>query len=89
MSDRTCESIPAPANPICGLCDEQIYVYEPQSFTHLPTHWECGLRALVGGINHQRGKCSCHGGKEDPDPPGLSRREAAKAAADYFMANRK
>jgi hypothetical protein len=50
-----------------------------------PTHWECGLRSVAGGLNHQRGMCSCCGGTEDPDPPELTRRDAAKAAAKEWM----
>lgn len=44
-------------------------------------HWECWMRQLVGGLNHLRGTCTCCGGTDPPDPPGMTRREAARAAA--------
>lgn len=46
-------------------------------------HYECGLRSAIGSVGHQRRRCSCYGG-EDEDPPGLTRREAAVAAALFF-----
>jgi hypothetical protein len=49
-----------------------------------PAHFECGLRAIVGGVNHQKGTCSCCGGTDPPDPPDMTPREAARAAALYF-----
>lgn len=42
-------------------------------------HRECAIRAVIGSVGHQRGKCSCFGGTEE-DPPGMTRREAALAA---------
>jgi hypothetical protein len=48
-------------------------------------HLDCMLRMVVGGVNHQRGTCSCcSGGQDPPDPPSLSKREAARVAATYF-----
>ena len=46
-----------------------------------PFHDECFTRMLVGGVNHQRKLCDCCGGTEGPDPPSLSKREAARVAA--------
>ena len=69
----------------CIHCDEEIKPGEAMAATNVPMHWECGLRAIVGGVNHQKGMCSCCGGTLDPDPPGLTRREAAKEAADYWQ----
>jgi hypothetical protein len=43
-------------------------------------HIECWLRMIVGGINHIFGRCECCGGTDPPDPPGLSKRDAAKLA---------
>jgi len=34
-------------------------------------------------VGHQKGACPCYGGVED-DPPGATRREAARAAMEYF-----
>lgn len=52
----------------------------------VPIDRDCLLRMIVGGVNHQLGRCSCCGGPEPPDPVGMTRREAAKAAADHFRA---
>jgi hypothetical protein len=47
-------------------------------------HRECFLRTMVGSVAHQEGRCSCFGGKdEDEDPPGMSKREAARAACQH------
>lgn len=46
-------------------------------------HSECSLRLAAGSVGHQRGRCSCYGGDEE-DPPGVSRRVAAKAATILF-----
>lgn len=50
-------------------------------------HVECLARSVIGSLGHQQGRCPCFGGSED-DPPGLSRREAARAAYDYYWARR-
>lgn len=47
-------------------------------------HYECSFRSICGGVNHQLGRCHCCGGTEDPDPPHLTRREAALAATRLF-----
>ena len=68
---------------LCQLCDELILpgdALAPDIFNGLPVHYECGLRAIVGGANHITHRCTCCGGTEPPDPPGLTRREAARAA---------
>lgn len=48
------------------------------------THLACSLRSIVGSVGHQRGTCSCFGGTEE-DPPGLTKREAARAALIEFQ----
>ncbi len=47
-------------------------------------HPECAMRMVIGGLNHLQGRCTCCGGTEPPDPPGMTHREAALAAADYW-----
>lgn len=42
-------------------------------------HWECDARAVIGSVGHIRKQCPCYGGTEE-DPPGMTKREAAKAA---------
>ncbi len=48
-------------------------------------HFECLVRMIGGSVGHQRGRCHCHGGTEE-DPPGLTRREAARAAEALWRA---
>lgn len=43
-------------------------------------HLECSMRLALGGVNHIQGRCTCQGGTEPPDPPHLSKREAARLA---------
>lgn len=78
------------SDPLCFHCKEPVLPGEeaPQnvrSFNADGTvrvdewHRECALRSIIGSVGHLRGTCSCNGGAED-DPPGMSRREAARAA---------
>ncbi len=46
-------------------------------------HRECNLRQIIGSLAHQQGRCSCFGGVGE-DEPGMTLRESAKAAADFF-----
>lgn len=48
-------------------------------------HHECIVRMVVGSVGHQTKQCPCFGGKLD-DPPGMSRREAAREAFKLMMA---
>ena len=50
---------------------------EGASMGHI--HHECAARLALGSVGHQKQRCSCYGGAEE-DPPGLPKREAAKAA---------
>lgn len=85
-----CERVPVPVGQGCARCSEKIIPgddglviphhgldAEPRE---LPWHRECHLRSIVGGLNHQRGKCTCCGGTEPPDPPWLNKRQAAIVA---------
>ena len=52
-----------------------------------PLHADCDIRMSVGSVAHLEGKCSCTGWPapwSEDDPPGMTRREAATAAADLF-----
>jgi hypothetical protein len=67
----------------CFYCDEGV---EPNGGTRVGghhAHVECALRSVVGSLGHLQKKCSCYGGTEE-DPPEMTRREAAKAASDYY-----
>lgn len=72
---------------VCIYCDEPILEGEHRApdFQE-PLHWECGVRSVVGGLNHLNGTCSCCGGTLPPDPKGTTIREAAKMAAQAFLA---
>lgn len=84
------EEAPAPVGQACAYCTESIrqgeegvfiwHVGEAGTSGYRPYHRECNVRMLIGGLNHQLGKCTCCGGTEPPDPPGLSKRQAAIAA---------
>jgi hypothetical protein len=79
--------VEVPVGVPCMFCEEPFeegdsgWVYASGQ----PTHTECGLRSVLGGVNHQLGLCSCCGGTLPPDPPGLSRREAAQAALKLHL----
>lgn len=76
---------------VCPHCEEPI-VQGDELGRHLIAHpdglrllhEECAMRTILGGINHLMGKCTCCGGTEQPDPPGMSRRDAARAASLYW-----
>lgn len=84
--------IDVPVGYSCTWCEELIgaedsgflqpgHVDEPPALAVF--HRECMLRMVVGGVNHQRGTCTCCGGTEPPDPEGATRREAAQIAAGW------
>lgn len=50
-------------------------------------HWECAARSVLGSVGHLRGKCSCFGGTEE-DPPGMTKREAARATLELATTQR-
>jgi hypothetical protein len=73
---------------VCAWCDEPIAPDDRLAPNcQAPTHYECGLRAAVGSLGHQRKLCSCYGGTYD-DPPGATRRQAAIAATLFFHLGR-
>lgn len=46
-------------------------------------HRECAARSVLGSVAHLERRCSCFGGDQtDGDPPGYTRRQAAKAALE-------
>jgi hypothetical protein len=80
--------IATPVGEPCAYCEEPIeagdrgvtipHIGGPEP-VEKPYHFECHLRTVIGSVAHQMGQCSCHGGTEH-DPPGLTRRQAARAA---------
>ena len=76
------ERVPVPVGKSCTLCEEPIGLQDNgfyQADGDYSFHFECFIRVIVGSVGHQRGTCSCYGGT-DEDPPGLSIRDAARAA---------
>jgi hypothetical protein len=66
----------------CTYCDELILPDDPGEASFI--HRECAVRAVAGSVGHQLGTCSCHGGT-DEDPPGLTKREAARQALQLYV----
>lgn len=76
------DHIETPIGKPCRHCGE-IFIEGDQGVADMfgqPMHLDCHLRGIVGGLNHLRGTCTCCGGTDDPDPPNVSRREAARLA---------
>lgn len=81
------EHIDTPVGEHCQWCEEAIVAEddgvtidtyrEGVGWRDSPMHYECHLRSLIGGLNHLRGRCTCCGGDQPPDPPELTRRQAA------------
>jgi hypothetical protein len=68
----------------CPYCDEALRDGEPVIYgASQGFHRECFIRMIAGSAAHQLGECSCCGGNRE-DPPGVSRREAAKLAYETF-----
>lgn len=73
----------------CMFCGEPVLATDkvsPAVVRGQHVHWECGLRRVVGGLNHLNGQCTCCGGTLPPDPEGVTRREAARMAAQAWIA---
>jgi hypothetical protein len=71
----------------CPYCGEPIAPTDrlAPGYLNARVHWECGLRAVIGGLNHLTARCTCCGGTDPPDPAGMTAREAARAAAEWWM----
>jgi hypothetical protein len=50
-------------------------------------HRECNLRGIIGSVAHQQKRCSCFGGTDSDEEDGMTRRERAQAAMDYFVSH--
>jgi hypothetical protein len=80
------DHVETPVGAVCLWCvdliDEQdsgyVYANGPAA------HEECCLRQVVGGVNHLLGRCTCCGGSDPPDPPGMNPREAARLAVETY-----
>ena len=69
----------------CQWCQEGILPEDnPEPIGNM--HWECGLRSVIGPVAHLQRRCQCfEPGSTEHDPPGMSRREAAQAAAQLYL----
>lgn len=83
------DRVPTPVGQQCLHCEEPIEAGESgvtmpydngTEVKEEPMHRECVLRTIFGSVGHQERRCQCFGGDYD-DPPGMTRRQAAKAAA--------
>lgn len=83
-----------PVDQLCAHCDEAIqqgddgFLIPTLLGGEYPYHYVCHMRAIIGGVNHLKGICTCCGGDQEPDPPGLSRYQAAQAAVHYYEQRR-
>jgi len=60
------------------------HIADPETYYMNYYHYECHIRMVVGGLNHLRGTCVCCGGEDPPDPPEMTRRQAALAAFEHW-----
>lgn len=83
-----CPQTETPAGRDCVYCDETIAVGDDGWILHdgAVLHRECNLRGVIGSVAHQQKRCSCFGGDDEED--GMTRREGARAALDYFEGRR-
>lgn len=98
------QRVAVPVEQSCAWCDEPVLESEygftiPHvdgnsdgtfSVSDRPYHHECFARQLFGSVAHQVGTCTC-ANPESPhhDPPGLTRRQAARAALFLVEQKRK
>lgn len=82
--------VPVPITDRCGYCGENFISGDAGAYvphlacgvvSDIPYHQECQTRMFVGSVAHIKGECRCAvDGSTDTDPPGMTKREAAKAA---------
>jgi len=97
--EADCAHVATPVGVACGWCDEAIaagddglvipHLGTDRLVSERPWHYACQLRSVVGGVRHQLRQCSCCGlgAGLPPDPEGLTRRQAADAAASLWALN--
>lgn len=70
----------------CAWCDEPVSPLGLHpAFQGEPMHIECGFRSACGSVAHIEHRCGCYvPGSEEGDPPGMTKRQAARAAMDAF-----
>jgi hypothetical protein len=67
--------------PICIHCTEPVLPNDIADFFDPDRHHECVARAVLGSVAHIEKRCGCFvPGSTENDPPGMTKREAARAA---------
>ena len=73
----------------CVHCSEPIESGAVVEYLNGAAHPNCTLRAVIGSVAHLEGRCSCHvPGADELDPPGMTKRQAADAAAELWRQKR-
>jgi len=85
--------VPTPVGDTCVGCEEKIVdgdigVTIPW-LGHGPDgrasyHIECQIRSVIGDLDHQEGKCVCHGYYGPPTDRGMTSREEAQEVIRRF-----
>lgn len=74
-----------PLREFCSRCGEPILDNE-RADNIAPFHEECLFRSVMGSIAHLKKACSCFvPGSSCGDPDGMTKREAAKVAHEYWL----
>lgn len=87
--------VPAPLHWLCHHCKEPIaqdddgFIVPVAYGCEIALHYACHMRGIVGGVNHLRGSCTCCGGDDPPDPPNMTKRQAAIAAVKLWEQQRR
>ncbi len=73
----------------CIHCHEPITIQDHvECYVNAMAHRECFLRHVFGSVAHQEKRCGCFvPGSDCGDPPGMTKREAAKAAVKLYYEN--
>jgi hypothetical protein len=82
--------VEAPVGAVCEWCGERIAASDSGVIfaANLIEHRECFRRAVLGSIAHLERRCSCSvPGSEENDPPGMSKRAAAKLVDEWAEGN--
>jgi len=79
------EHTETPVGEDCFHCDEEIVEGDSgiQYVSGQYCHTNCFLRQVLGGVDHQLGSCSCHGGP-GTDHSHLTKRQEADLAVRLF-----
>ena len=70
---------------LCVWCDEPVEPGEQHPYFRRRMHMECGFRMSCGSVAHIERRCHCYvPGSTECDPPGMTKRQAARAAMDAY-----